>query len=444
MTVLVIDDEAGIRDILADILGDEGYTVLTAGDGVVGLGLLEREVVDCLLLDVWLPGKGGLEVLQLVRERYPRIPVVMISGHGTIDVAVKAVKHGAYDFLEKPLSLERVITVVRNAVDLEILRKENEELRGQVRPTVRLAGHSAAIARVREVVEQTADSDARVLITGENGTGKEVVARRIHELSSRRNGPFVAVNCAAIPETLIESELFGHEKGAFTSAAAGRKGKFELAHGGTLFLDEVADMSLSAQAKVLRVIQEMRFERLGSEVSISVDVRILAATNRELSQAIRDGRFREDLFFRLNVVPIHLPPLRERREDIPPLLAELDPNLRLQPDAAEALRNYDWPGNVRELKNFVERVSIMTNSSAITRDEVDQFLGNRGSVAKASPVDEYLSLGLSEARDRFERRLLLEKLRANDFNISRTAQALGIYPSSVHAKIKKFGIEVER
>lgn len=444
MTILVVDDEEGIRDILTDILTDEGHAVLTAEDGLVGLGLLEREVVDCVLLDVWLPGKGGLDILQEVRERFPRVPVIMISGHGTIDVAVRAVKHGAYDFLEKPLSLDRVITVVKNALTLEELRRENDALRTQVPAYPKLVGQSEAIGRVREVIAQTADSDARVLITGENGTGKELAAREIHELSQRRDGPFVAVNCAAIPDTLIESELFGHEKGAFTGAAGGRKGKFELAHSGTLFLDEVADMSLSAQSKVLRAVQEMRFERVGSEASISVDVRILAATNRDVTQAITEGSFREDLFFRLNVVPIHMPPLRRRLDDLPMLLRAFDPKLSFDSDALEALREHPWPGNVRELKNFVERVSIMAESSTVTRDEVVRFLGRRPSTAASSPLEEYLTLGLSEARDRFERQFLLAKLREHGFNISRTAQELGVYPSNLHAKIRKFGIEVER
>lgn len=444
MTILVVDDEQGIRDVLSDILGDEGYEVLTAEDGLVGLGVLERNVVDCILLDVWLPGRGGLDVLEEVRATYPRIPIVMISGHGTIDVAVKAVKNGAFDFLEKPLTLDRVTTVVRNALELESLRRENESLRVHVAERPRLVGQSPAIVRIRDVIAQTADTDARVLITGENGTGKELVAREIHDSSGRRDGPFVAVNCAAIPETLIESELFGHERGAFTGAAGSRKGKFELAHGGTLLLDEIADMSLGAQAKVLRAIQEMRFERVGSEESVSVDVRVIAATNRDLDEAIRAGEFREDLFFRINVVPISVPPLRERLEDVPLLLKAIAPDLQIEPDAMEELQAWEWPGNVRELKNFVERVSIMATGTGVTRDDVRRFLGARPAAAKSSPLGEYLSLGLSEARDRFERQFLSEKLRENGFNISRTAQELGVYPSNLHAKIRKFGIEVER
>jgi len=283
-------------------------------------------------------------------------------------------------------------------------------------------------------------------VTPENGTGKELVAREIHALSSRSGGPFTAVNCAAIPETLIESELFGHEKGSFTGASGGRKGKFELSHGGTIFLDEIADMSLGAQAKVLRAIQEMRFERVGSEESISVDVRVVAATNRDLDRAIADGSFREDLFFRLNVVPLHMPALRDRVEDIPLLLRAFAPDLSFADDALAALAGYHWPGNVRELKNFVERVSIMANSTAITREDVERFLGSRPAAGpdRSSPLDEYLTLGLTEARDTFERRFLTAKLREHGFNISRTAQDLGMYPSNLHAKINKLGIEVER
>lgn len=444
MTVLVVDDEQGIRDVLQDILEDEGYTVLTAEDGLVGLGILEREVVDCVLLDVWLPGKGGLELLEDITGGFPRVPVVMISGHGTVEVAVRAVKQGAFDFLEKPLSLDRVTTVVRNALQLQTLRRENEQLRQHAPAAVRLQGDSPAIQRIREVIAQTADTDARVLITGENGTGKELAARSIHEQSGRRDRPFVAVNCAAIPDTLIESELFGHEHGAFTGASGSRKGKFEMAHGGTLFLDEIADMSASAQAKVLRVIQEMRFERIGGERAISVDVRLVAATNRDLQQAIADGSFREDLFFRLNVVPIRMPALRERSEDLPALITALQPGLQVEPDALRLLERHDWPGNIRELKNFVERVSIMSDTAQVTVSDVERFLGGQATRAANPGLQDYLSLGLAEARDRFEREFLEEKLREHGYNVSRTAQELGMYPSNLHAKIRKFNIEVDR
>ena len=449
-TILVIDDERGIRDVLADILQDEGYSVLTAEDGLVGLGLLDRELVDCILLDVWLPGRGGMDVLDDVKGTYPRVPVVMISGHGTIDMAVKAVKGGAFDFIEKPLSLDRVITVVRHAMEMESLRRENETLRQQVATPERtqLIGISPAVQTVRKLLQQIGESDARVMITGENGTGKELVAREIHQRSARRDGPFIAVNCAALPDTLIETELFGHEKGAFTGAHAGRKGRFENAHGGTLFLDEVADMSPGAQAKVLRVIQEMQLQRLGGEETISVDVRIIAATNKEINREIREGRFREDLFFRLNVVPIHMPSLQERVEDIPLLLdsfvREQEREIRFSPEALQKISEYSWPGNVRELKNFAERVSIMNVKDTVTREDVDRLIGSRGGAARKNPLGEYLQLGLNEARDRFERHYLTEKLREHNNNISQTAQSLGMYPSSLHAKIRKLGIEVGR
>ena len=318
-TILVIDDEPGIRQTLASILKDEKYRVFTAEDAIVGLDILNKEKIDLVMLDVLLPGLGGLEALERMRQKWPDKEVVMISGHANIDMAVRAVKKGAFDFLEKPLSLEKILTVCRNALAIRKLREENRNLK---RATARseIIGRSEAINRVLELVRQAADSDARILITGENGVGKEVVARAIHFGSSRSGRPFIEVNCAAIPETLIESELFGHEKGAFTDAVSSRKGRFELADGGTLFLDEIGDMSLSAQSKVLRVIQEQKIERLGGEKTIETDVRIIAASNKNLEKACGEGMFRQDLFFRLNVIPIHIPPLRERADDLPILL----------------------------------------------------------------------------------------------------------------------------
>lgn len=455
-TVLIVDDEQGIRDALSDILEDEGYEVRTAADGLVALGMLERETADCMLLDVWLPGRGGLELLTDVRKNYRRMPVIMISGHGTIDMAVRAVKEGAFDFLEKPLSLERVISLVRHALEMEALRRENETLRAQVlgSPVSRLCGTSPAIAAIRKLVEQIAESDARVLVTGDNGTGKELVAREIHQRSRRQEGPFVAVNCAAIPDTLIETELFGHVRGAFTGAEATRAGKFEQAHQGTLFLDEVADMSLAAQAKVLRVIQEMTVQRLGSEEEIVVNVRLIAATNKDIQEEIRHGRFREDLFFRLNVVPLRMPALEERREDIPLLLQDMLQEYRatapvprtivFSEEALEKIMAYPWPGNVRELKNFAERVSIMAVSDAVSGDDVDRLLMRRHEVVRRDLMGNYLHLDLNSAREQFERTYLLEKLREHDFNVARTAQSVGMYPSSLHGKIRKLGIEVGR
>lgn len=447
-TILIVDDERGIRETLQDIVSDEGYDVLTAESGLAALAVLQRNPVDCVLLDVWLPGKGGLDVLQEVHATYPRMPVIMISGHGTIDMAVKAVKEGAFDFLEKPLSLDRVISLIRHALDIEHLRRENETLRAQVQQhePSGIVGSSPVMGAVRTLIGQIAESDARVLITGENGTGKELVAREIHRQSSRRERSFVAVNCAAIPETLIESELFGHVRGAFTGAESARTGRFEQAHMGTLFLDEVADMSPGAQAKVLRAIQEMKIQRLGAEEEITVNVRILAATNKDITAEIKHGTFREDLYFRLNVVPLHIPALRERREDIPSLLQQMleDNPIPITGEAMDRIMRYPWPGNVRELKNFSERVTIMVTAEEVTAADVDRLLSRRTSSAPGGFLEELLSRDLSTARDEFERAYLQAKLRENQYNISRTAQDIGMYPSSLHAKIRKLGLEVGR
>ena len=321
-SILVIDDEPGIRSTVRDILEDEGHTVFVAEDAIVGLEILDLERPDLAILDIWLPRMGGLESLAEMKRRKPELEVVVVSGHGTIDMAVRALKLGAFDFIEKPLSMDRILTAVRNALEISELRRENRNLKRAAAVSIGaepIVGSSKAIADVRDLVEQAAASDARILITGENGTGKELVARSIHLKGRRAGRPFIEVNCAAIPDGLLESELFGHERGAFTDAVSRRIGRFESADGGTLFLDEVADLSLSAQAKVLRVLQEMRFERLGSEKTICVNVRVIAATNKDIRAEISAGRFREDLYFRIAVIPIHVPPLRERLEDIPEL-----------------------------------------------------------------------------------------------------------------------------
>mgnify|MGYP006266261981 CR=1 FL=1 len=452
-TVLVVDDEEGIREVLTGILEDEGYEIRVAADGIEGLAIMENEPVDLVLLDVWLPHMGGVDVLKKIKEDSPDVPVIIISGHGSIDIAVKAVKLGAFDFLEKPLSLERVTTAVKNALELEKLRRENRALRSSIEQRDELTGESDAIERIRAIIEQAGRTNSRILITGENGTGKELVARAVHRRSERADGPFVEVNCAAIPDTLIESELFGHEKGAFTHALSRRRGKLEMADSGTLFLDEVADMSLSAQAKVLRAIQEMRFERVGGEEGINVDVRVIAATNRDIQEEIAAGTFREDLFFRLNVIPIRVPPLRERPDDIPLLvdhfLRELDPGegaglKHISDEGMELLRAYEWPGNVRELKNFIERITIMSDDDVIGPETIREHLGEATPTSGSSELDEYTNMGLNEARDSFERKYIVLKLEEHGYNISRTAQALGIYPSNLHGKIKKFGIEMRK
>ncbi len=453
-SILIIDDEPGIRTVLRDVLQDEGYTVLAAEDGVQGLAELSSSAVDLVFLDVWLPNMGGIDVLKRIRESHPDVEVVMISGHANINLAVQAVKIGAFDFLEKPLSLDKTITTARNALQMEVLKKENRSLKSSLFLEDRMVGGSPQMKKVRELVEQAAVSDSRILILGENGTGKELVATEVHRRSRRASGPFVEVNCAAIPESLIESELFGHEKGAFTSALARRRGKFETADSGTLFLDEIADMSLATQAKVLRVLQEMRFERVGGEESISVDVRVISATNRDVREMIHAGKFREDLFFRINVVPITVPPLRERREDLPELVAyfmekykrpsEKEPRT-VAPDGMKVLSGYHWPGNIRELKNFVERINIMTEERVISAAAVRAFLGAARKEEEPNELlARYGSLTLADARDSFERDLIVEKLRENGNNVSRAADALGVYASNLHSKMKKLKITVEK
>jgi two-component system nitrogen regulation response regulator NtrX len=446
--ILIIDDEHGIRKTLASILEDEKYKVFTAEDALAGIEILNRENIDLIFLDVLLPKLGGLEALERIHKEWPDQEIVMISGHANIDMAVRAVKLGAFDFLEKPLSLDKVLTVCRNALALKRLREENKNLKKTSSIACEeITGTSAAIMNIREIVKQAADSDARVLITGENGVGKEVIARAVH-LSSQRSGrPFIDVNCAAIPETLIESELFGHEKGAFTDAVSTRKGRFELANGGTLFLDEIGDMSLQAQAKVLRVIQEQKIERLGGEKTIETDVRIIAATNQNLEKACNENRFRQDLFFRLNVIPIHVPPLRERQEDIPLLLYHFLKNQKrevvFEIDAIKALFSHDWPGNIRELKNLSERIVIMHQENTISGEAILKLLNKKQ--IPAQKKEETLPQGildkkLNDAKDSFEKYYLEFQFFKNGAIISRTAEAIGIYPSNLHAKLRKYNI----
>jgi two-component system nitrogen regulation response regulator NtrX len=448
-SVLIIDDEPGIRTVLKDVLEDEGYTVLTAEDGLDGLSQLSQHPVDLVFLDVWLPTMGGIDVLKKIKEEFSEVEVIMISGHANINLAVQAVKIGAFDFLEKPLSLDKTITVVRNALQMETLKKENRVLKSSLFIDDRMVGDSLPMRKVLELIEQASASDSRILILGENGTGKELVAKEIHRRGRRAAGPFVEVNCAAIPESLIESELFGHEKGAFTSALQRRRGKFELADKGTLFLDEIADMSLATQAKVLRVLQEMHFERIGGEQSIGVDVRVISATNKNIQDMIGSGRFREDLYFRINVVPIMVPPLRDRREDLPELVgyflskfkrpSEQEPRM-ISPEGLKLLTSYHWPGNIRELKNFTERITIMTEEPVISASSVKTFLGAVVREESNGLFAAYRDLPLSEARDRFERDMIVEKLRENGGNITRAAEALGLYASNLHSKMKKLKI----
>ena len=448
--ILVVDDEPGVRSSLSGVLRDEGLDVDAAASGEECLERAARTAYDVIVLDVWLPGVDGLMTLQRLRERKIDAQVVMISGHGNIESAVRAIKMGAFDFVEKPLSLEKTVLVVRNALRQRDLEMENRALRARVdRPHV-MIGESAAMRQLRGQVETAAPTNGRVLIYGENGTGKELVARTIHQLSRRRSGPFVEVNCAAIPEELIESELFGHSKGAFTGAVADKPGRFEQATTGTIFLDEIADMSVKTQAKVLRVLQEQVMERVGGTQRIKVDVRVLAATNKALPAEIRAGRFREDLYFRLNVIPISVPPLRERQDDIP-LLAEHFMALmaaeygrrpkRITPEAAARLQHYQWPGNVRELRNIIERLMIMVPGDTITALDL-AFLGHVDVREPAPAGDE--SLPLADAREQFERAYILQALAAQEGNISRTAEVLGVERSNLYKKMKAFGIVPSR
>jgi two-component system, NtrC family, nitrogen regulation response regulator NtrX len=456
-SILIVDDEPGVRSALGGVLRDEGYDVDAVDTGEACLERLTHEAYDIIVLDIWLPGMDGLATLARMRERQVDAQVVMISGHGNVESAVRAIKMGAFDFVEKPLSLEKTVLVVRNALRQRRLEAENQALRARVDAQHTMIGESYAMVQLREQVATAAPTNGRVLIYGENGTGKELVARNIHLMSRRRTGPFVEVNCAAIPEELIESELFGHVRGAFTGAVADRRGKFEAAHGGTIFLDEIGDMSLKTQAKVLRVLQEQVMEAVGGSTRIKVDARVLAATNKDLPGEIRAGRFREDLYFRLNVVPIFVPPLRERQDDIPLLADHFMAMLAREygrrakafdADAVATLQRYQWPGNVRELRNLVERLMIMVPGERITARDLT-FLD------PASPAGLFVALPdaparastmtpLHDARDQFEREYILRALAVQQGNISRTADMLGIERSNLYRKMRGFGIAPRR
>jgi two-component system nitrogen regulation response regulator NtrX len=448
--VLIVDDEESIRRSLAGLLSDEGWEVDAAADGEAALAALRDEAVgyDVVLLDIAMPGRDGLAVLEELRTGQPELPVVMMSGHGTIETAVRSTRLGAFDFIEKPLSAEKLLLTLQHAVDQRRLAAENERLRAQALRAHEIVGSSEPILRLKQQIAQAAPTNGWVLITGENGTGKELVARQIHLQSRRAAEPFVEVNCAAIPEELIESELFGHEKGAFTGAIARKLGKFEMAHRGTLFLDEIADMSLKTQAKVLRVLQESKFERVGGTEPIEVDVRVIAATNKDLEKEIAGGTFREDLYYRLAVLPFHVPPLRERREDIPVLArafveefcAEAGARPKtVTPRAVHLLQAYPWPGNVRELRNLMERLVLMTPGPRIQPEDVPE------SVRVAAPREDGGTAGtLDEARRAFEREFLVAKLREHGWNVSRTAEAVGLARESLSRKIRALRIETPR
>ena len=450
-TICIVDDEPAILNSLSSILEDEGYQVVVATNGVEGLKVVRNDSPDLVMLDIWMPEMDGLETLKRLRSQFPGILVVMMSGHGSIETAVKATKLGAYDYLEKPLDLEKVTILVRNALHQRKLEEENLNLRIQVERRFELVGSSPTMNRLREMIAMAAPVNSRVLISGANGTGKELVARAIHLQSPRHNRPFVEINCAAIPETLIESELFGHEKGAFSGATSMKRGKFELADGGTLFLDEIGDMSLATQAKVLRVLQEQQFTRVGGTKLLNVQVRVIAASNKDLADEIHKNNFREDLYYRLNVLPIVVPPLKERREDIPELAQHFlkmhseEQGMKPKEFSAqglEALPRHDWPGNIRELRNLIERLLIMVPKPVIDAADVEMFLqGRQPTGVPVLPAGTNYD-SLREARNVFEREVISQKLRENNWNVSKTADELKIERSHLHRKIKLLNVEL--
>lgn len=454
-SILIVDDEPTILSSLSQVLEDEHYQVATATSGPEALKIIAAEAPDLVLLDIWMPEMDGLETLKRAREQAPKLQVMMMSGHGSIETAVKAIKLGAYDYIEKPLSLENVTLRIRHALDQRRLEEENENLRTKVERRFELVGDSPAMQRLRQLIATAGPTNGRVLIGGENGTGKELVARAIHLQSPRRDKPFVAVNCAAIPETLIESELFGHERGSFSGATSMKRGQFEQADGGTLFLDEIGDMSLSTQAKVLRALQEQQFNRVGGAKLIKVDVRVIAASNKNLVKEIEKGNFRDDLYYRLNVLPIEVPPLRDRREDVPLLVRHFlrahaeEQGLKVKDisqEALDSLQAYEWPGNIRELRNLTERLLIMVPGTMIDAGHVGMFLQSRpAAAAGANPVVSmaYKSYdSLRDARNAFEREYITRKLAENNWNVSKTADDLKIERSHLHRKIKLLNVQL--
>ena len=444
--ILIVDDESSIRQSLQGVLEDEGYKVSAAESGETCLEVLRKRAFDVVLLDVWLPGMDGLETLEKIRETENAPEVIMISGHGTIETAVRATKLGAYDFLEKPLSVDKTLILLKNAIDAKRLRLENRDLKKQLTPRSVIVGESIPMKALRQQIQLMAPTNGRVLVYGESGTGKELVAHAIHAQSLRKDEMFVEVNCAAIPEDLIESELFGHRKGSFPAAAVEKEGKFQKAHGGTLFLDEIGDMSLKTQSKVLRTLEEQRFTPVGSDEPITVDVRVIASTNKDLEEEISRGNFREDLFYRLNVIPFSVPPLRERQEDVPLLarhfLKEFSAaygrrTREISDDAIETLMRYSWPGNVRELRNVIERIVIMNpTTTRFDRKHLPPLVHRDGS--RGAPSSEFSTL--HQARAAYERDYILKKLDENHGNVSRTAEVLGLERSHLYRKMKTLGI----
>jgi two-component system nitrogen regulation response regulator NtrX len=445
-TILIVDDEESILQSLSGLLLDEGFEVITANNGYEALKMIDAESPDLVLLDIWMPGIDGIETLQEIKKDNPFIQVIIITGHGTIETAVKATKLGAFDLIEKPLSIDKIIVAINNALNFRRLEEENRYLRKKMIEKNSISGNSLPIQSLKKQIASAAPSETWILIKGENGTGKELVARTIHQMSTRASQPLVDVNCAAIPEELIESELFGHEKGSFTGAVTKKRGKFELANDGTIFLDEIGDMSLKTQAKILRVLQEQQFQRVGGGRTIKVNVRVLAATNKDLEEEIKKGQFREDLYYRLNVIPIEVPSLRDRGADIP-LLVEtfINENTRkehqsrkeMTPQALALLQRYPWPGNVRELKNLVERLTIMVEGDLIRVADIPAPYNPECGVALEQAGSKLLEIAsLKDAKKAFEKEFIEKKLMENEKNITKTAKAIGVERSYLHKKLK--------
>src|SRR5947209_4458719 len=443
-SILIVDDERGIRETLSAVLRDEGFSPDAVASGEECLKAIARRVYGCVLLDVWLPGIDGLETLRQIRDSNCDAAVVIISGHGNIETAVRATKLGAFDFIEKPLSIEKTVLTVRNALRQRQLERVNEELAAELKQEYEMVGESVAMRALRQQIAVVAPTDGRVLISGQSGAGKELVARAIHAQSRRAAAPFVEVNSAAIPEELIESELFGNIKGAFTGATAAKKGKFELADGATIFLDEVGDMSPKVQAKVLRVLEEQRFEPVGSGTSVTVDVRVIAATNKRLDVEMELGNFRADLFYRLNVIPFELPPLRERLEDVPLLVEHFNQKFsiaygkklkRFETEAMEVLQNYSWPGNVRELKNTIERVVIMKSKMRVSVADLPPVGGEE------PPAASFRFPSFKEATDAYHREFIQRKLAEAEGNVSRAAELMGVDRSHLYRRMRALGIQ---
>jgi two-component system nitrogen regulation response regulator NtrX len=454
-TVLVIDDEKDIRTSLAGILEDEGYQVFCAESGLEGIDMAQHELPDLILLDIWMPGMDGLETLEQLKKVLPQVTVIMISGHGTIETAVRATKLGAFDFIEKPLSLEKVLISVANALHLQELKVENAELKRSVSADSELVGETPAIVAIREQIRRVASSSSPVLISGENGSGKDWIACSIHCNSPRRERPFVTVHCSTLPEDLIESELFGHEKGAFPGATSHKKGRFDQADGGTLFLDEVRELSPVTQTKILRFIQDGSFERVGGQRRHAVDIRIIAATYADLGQESSAGTFSSDLYYQLSTITFHAPALRERLDDLGLLVQhfvaqffrrEGGETKAFLPEALDRLRSYSWPGNLRELRNVVERMLIIAQGRIISAEDLPPLFDEVDAAERGEALHDATSgrSALRDARENFEREFIIQKLEENDWNVSRTAELIELERSNLHRKIKSYGIDVRR